>query len=52
MEISMRWLLLLLILVMIGLLIWLPRHARKAGADLRRQVEDRRQRSDGEGTAR
>ena len=37
----MRWLLLVLILVMIGLRFWLPRRARQAGADLRRRTDER-----------
>lgn len=37
----MRWLLLVLILVMIGLAFWLPRRAWQAGADLRRRIDER-----------
>ena len=48
----MRWLLLVLILVMIGLAFWLPRRARQAGADLRRRIEEDRHRSDGDGGPR
>lgn len=44
----MRWLLLVLILVMIGLFFWLPRRARQAGADLRRHIDERR-RGSGDG---